>query len=110
MIISAIFYVVGALLAVLGLLLGGLTSLFSFVIPDFISAAIVNLFGSVAVFQGVLPIVATPGAGGIAETIGILDVFGFFISFALVFFGFLLIRFLVHAVPWLRMRFGGADE
>lgn len=58
----------------------GVLNLVSFVIPDAFETAITSLAGYLGYFQGVLPIVSDPTRTGLTATIGLVDVFGYWLQ------------------------------
>lgn len=104
MIASFFLLLIGAVLGLIGVVLSTVTSVFSILVPDFISTGLSSFFETVAVFQGVLPLVPTPGASGIAASVGIIDIFGYAMTIALSLFTVYLILLLLRLTPFLNMR------
>lgn len=100
MIFSALFVVFGIVLGVIGVVMSTVTSLFTALVPDFLSDGITAGFAQLAIFKGVIPLVATPGAAGLAGTFGIVDLFGFGMTVMLALFTFWLILFILRHIPF----------
>jgi len=67
---------IGIILGAITLPLEFVTQVFSgAVVPAFVLGGITTFYESIAIFQGILPLVATSGATGMAGTVGILDLF-----------------------------------
>jgi len=104
MLTDIFFWIVGAILGIIGIVLSTLTSIAAFFTPTFVTDGLNQFFGGIAVFQGILPLVATDGAPGLAGQFGIIDVFGFTITFATAWFLFIAVRWLLGMVPFARIK------
>jgi len=104
MIVSFFLYVAGIVLAIIGAPLAALTSLFTVLVPEFVTEALASFYGTIAIFQGILPLVATDGAPGIAGTVGILDIFDYVVVVVTAMFTLYMIYTIVRIIPFLSMR------
>lgn len=102
MIFDIIFFVIGVFVGIIGQLLSAIGS--ALVFPIWISDGLSQFFGRVAVFHGILPLVATPGASGLAGKIGMIDLFGWGLGFLAVMMAVKVIHYFTGWIPFLNIR------
>jgi len=97
MITSVLFLVGGVFISLIASILGFIT----FAIPDVFTTAIQSYIAYLSYAQGIVPVVATPGYTGLAGSIGLLDLFGYGISFVGLWYLFKLIMWVFALIPWI---------
>jgi len=96
--ITSIFYLLGGVF--IGLV-ANILNILTFTIPDAFETAITQYIAYLGYAQGIIPIVATGGYSGLAGSIGLLDLFGYALSFIGVWYLFKLMIWVFSLIPWI---------
>lgn len=97
MITDVLLFIVGAIVSVLSGIFSGL----SYAIPSVIQNVIGTALGYISYFNGFFPIYPNSSFSGLANTIGIFTIVGYYLQFILVWYLVKLALFVFHMIPWL---------